>query len=239
MLFRSAAAFQAEVPKGKARLWSRPLVALLYFLQPIVRGWARYQGRLGRQPTPTAAHERLDTLRQRDIGESLEHLYYWGDGQIDRIDWVNGIVLRLDQQGWPSKTDTGWSEHDVEVFGNRWSQLRLITATEDYGGGKRLFRCRLRASWSLPGVLAFWSFLLFELLVIGIVSKDQPWLWMLLLTMPIFGWFLEQEKRNLHRLIAAFLDDLARQRGLVKLKHDAAREKFEPLVEVKIVQPGG
>jgi GT2 family glycosyltransferase len=223
-----ATAVQAELPKGKSRLWSRPLIALLFFLQPIVRGWARYHGRLGRQPTPVAAHARLEMLKQRDIGESLDCLYYWGDGQIDRIDWVNGIVLRLDQQGWPSKTDAGWSDHDVEVFGNRWSQLQLVTATEDYGGGKRLFRCRLRAFWALPGVLAFWSFLLFELLVIGIVSKDQPWLWMLLLTMPIFGWFLEQEKRNLQRLIAAFLDDVAKQRGLTKLKYDRHQEKFEP-----------
>jgi glycosyltransferase involved in cell wall biosynthesis len=226
-----ATAAQAQLPKDKQRFWSRPLIALLFFLQPIVRGWARYQGRLGRQPTPATARKRLEALKTRDIGESLDRLYYWGDGQIDRIDWVNGIVLRLDQQGWPSKTDTGWSDHDVEVFGNRWSQLQLITATEDYGGGKRLFRCRLRASWSLPGVLAFWSFLMFELLIIGIVSPDQPWLWMLLLTMPIFGWFLEQEKRNLQRLIAAFLDDVARQRGLIKLKYDPRQEKFEPVGE--------
>src|SRR6185436_18472561 len=88
-------AIQAELPPGKTRLWSRPLIALLFFLQPIVRGWARYQGRLGRQPTPATASERLRTLKNRDAGESLERLYYWGDGQIDRIDWVNGIVLRL------------------------------------------------------------------------------------------------------------------------------------------------
>ena len=223
-----ATSIQAEIPKGKNRWWSRPLIALLFFLQPVVRGWARYQGRLGLQPTPKVAHDRLDALRRHDPGESLDCLYYWGDGQINRIDWVNGIVTRLDQQGWPSKTDTGWSDYDVEVFGNRWSQLQLITVTEAYDGGKLLFRCRLRAFWSLPGVLAFWAFLLFELLIIGIVSRDQPWLWMLLLTMPIFGWFLEQEKRNLQRLIAAFLDDVAKQRGLTKLKYEPGEEKFTP-----------
>ena len=117
----------------------------------------------------------------------------------------------------------------MEVFGNRWSQLQLVTVTEAYAGGKLLFRCRLRAFWSLPGVLAFWAFLLFELLIIGIVSRDQPWLWMLLLTMPIFGWFLEQEKRNLQRLIAAFLDDVAKQRGLTKLKYEPGQDKFTPV----------
>jgi len=225
----AAAAWQAEIPRSRQRIWSRPLVALLFFLQPIARGWARYQGRLGLQQTPVGADERLARLPPAGSREELSSLFYWGDGQIDRIDWVNGIVLRLDQQGWPSKTDTGWSEHDVEIFGSRWTRLQLITATEDYGGGRRLFRCRLRAYWSLLAKLAFWSFTGFELLVIGMVSEEQPWLWMLLLTMPIFGWFLEQEKQNQQRLIAAFLDDVAKQRGLTKLRYDGAHEKFEPV----------
>ncbi len=228
LLICIAAAWQADLPKSKKKWWSRPLVALLFFLQPIARGWARYQGRLGLQQTPPAARERLELLQQRDSGESLDRLYFWGDGAINRIDWVNGIVLRLDQQGWASKTDTGWSEYDVELFGNRWSRLQLTTATEDFAGGKRLFRCRLRAEWSLLAVLAFWSALGFEVLLISTVRKDLPWIWMLLLTMPLFGWFIEQEKRNQQRLIAAFLGDLAKQRGLTKLRYNAPQDKFEP-----------
>lgn len=227
LLICVAAAWQADLPKNKKKLWSRPLVALLFFLQPISRGWARYRGRLGLSQTPPAARARLELLKHRDTGEPLDHVYFWGDGSIDRIDWVNGLVLRLDQQGWASKTDTGWSEHDVELFGNRWSRLQITTATEDYGGGKRLFRCRLRAQWSLLATLAFWSALAFEILLIGVVRHELPWFWMLLLTMPIFGWFIEQEKRNQQRLIAAFLEDVAKQRGLTKLKFDPEKEKFE------------
>ncbi len=223
-----AAAGQAELPKSKRHWWSRPLVALLYFLQPLARGWARYAGRLGLRPVPQVAADRLESLSRRDTGEPLDVLYYWGEQSLDRIDWLNGLVLRLDQQGWPSKTDSGWSEHDIEVFGSRWSQLQVTTVTEDYGEGKRLFRCRLNCQWSLPGKVAFWACLGFELLIIGVIAREQPWLWMLLLTMPIFGWFLEQEKRDLQRLIAAFLDDVAKQRGLGKLKYDAANDKFGP-----------
>src|SRR4029077_1264823 len=120
-------------------------------------------------------------------------VYYWSDSVIDRIDWLNSVVLRLDQQGWPSKTDSGWSDHDLEIQGSRWTLLQLTTVSEDYVQAKRLFRCRLKAFWSLPAKLAFWSAFAFELLVIGIVRSEQPWLWMLLLTMPIFGWFIEQE----------------------------------------------
>src|SRR6185503_7264413 len=53
-----AAACQAELPKDRRRVWSRPLVALLFFLQPIARGWARYQGRRGLRPTPQSAFKR-------------------------------------------------------------------------------------------------------------------------------------------------------------------------------------
>jgi hypothetical protein len=61
----------------------------------------------------------------------------------------------------------------------------------------------------LAGETGILAALGFELLIIGIIRSEQPWLWMLLLTMPIFAWFLEQEKRDLQRLIAAFLDDVA------------------------------
>jgi len=186
---------------------------------------------LGLQQTPPAAHAHLQKLQRSDTKGSLEFLYYWGDGQIDRIDWVSGIVLRLDQQGWPSKADSGWSDHDVEIYGSRWTRLQVITATEDYGGGKRLFRCRLRGYWSLLAKLAFWSFTGFQLLVISIVFRDQPWLWLVLLTMPVLGWFLEQEKRNQQQLIAAFLDDLAKQRGLTKLELEPKEEKFVPVTK--------
>ena len=49
------AATQAKIPDRKKQFWSRPLVALMYFLQPIVRGAARYQGRLNLPATPLAA----------------------------------------------------------------------------------------------------------------------------------------------------------------------------------------
>src|SRR5439155_2264164 len=47
-----AAGAQAALPKAKRRWWSRPLVAMMFFVQPIVRGWARYQGRLSLRGTP-------------------------------------------------------------------------------------------------------------------------------------------------------------------------------------------
>src|SRR6185436_19072359 len=71
-----AAASQAKIPKNKNRFWSRPLVALLYFLQPIVRGWARYEGRLRINTTPSEAARRIEALAYIDRGEPMDQLRY-------------------------------------------------------------------------------------------------------------------------------------------------------------------
>src|SRR6058998_427610 len=54
------AAVQAKLPRGKQRLWSRPLVAFLFFLQPMVRGWSRLKVRLNLQRTPRGGALPLD-----------------------------------------------------------------------------------------------------------------------------------------------------------------------------------
>jgi len=213
-----AAAVQAEVPRGKRAWWSKPLIAILFFLQPIVRGWARYKGRLTYRPTPLAVHEKLDSMALADSGESLEQVMYWADQWLDRVDFIHSILSRLDAEGWQNKTDTGWHDYDVEIYGSRWSTLQLTTASELYKDGKQLFRCRLRTAWSLPARVVFWAALAFELLVVTFVSPKLPWIWFLLLTLPALAWFFGQEQRNLQRLVIAFLDDVAKSKGLTKLK---------------------
>jgi hypothetical protein len=52
---------------------------------------------------------------------------------------------------------------------------------------------------------------------------------MLLLTMPIFGAFLQREQRDLQRLLAAFLDDVAKQQNMTKLEYNRAEDKFAPV----------
>ncbi len=220
-----AAGAQAELPKNKRRFWSRPLVALLFFLQPIWRGWARYEGRLRNRPTPPAAHETLESLQLKDRGGPVDHVEYWAEHGMDRIDFIRSIVARLEEQGWQYKTDTGWSEFDLEIFGNRWSNLQLTSVAEPHRGGEQIFRCRLRTSWSLPAKVAFWSALGFELLMIGFVGSALPWLWALLAIQPLLAWFFSREQRDLQRIIAVTLDDVAKRRGLLKIRETEASDK--------------
>ncbi|HEX4645588.1 MAG TPA: glycosyltransferase, partial [Verrucomicrobiae bacterium] len=212
----ATAAAQAQLPRKKRRLWSRPLVALLFFLQPVVRGWSRYQGQLSAQSTPPVDRQTLDSISLRRGKLSLDETRYCAGNFVDRIEFLDAILKRLDQQGWPNKSDIGWSDHDVEIFGSRWSYLQLTTVAEEYPRDRRMLRCRLRTRWSLLATVCFWSALGFELLVIGFVGRWVPWLWLLLLTMPLFIWFLAREKRNLQSLITVLLDELAKEWNLTK-----------------------
>jgi hypothetical protein len=137
------------------------------------------------------------------------------------------LLHRLDEQRWQNKTDAGWSEHDVEIYGSRWTYLQLTTVAEPYGGGRQLFRVRLVTRWSLLANVGFFSALAFELLVIGFVGKAFPWLWLMLLLQVLFAWFLEVEQRDLQRLIIAMMDEVGGQKGLYKIDKEFRRLKAE------------
>ena len=213
-----AAGAQADLPRNRRRWWSRPLVALLFFLQPVVRGWARYQGRLSLRPTPQVAYDSLEKMENSHRNEVPEENRYWAEAGMDRLNFLSSILARLEHQGWQHKVDAGWSDFDVEVYGSRWAHLQLTTVAEPHPGNRQLFRCRLVTLWSLPAKVAFWSALGFELLVIGVVRETVPWIWLLLLLQVIFGWFIEQEQKDLRRLIGALLDDVAHARRLIRLE---------------------
>jgi glycosyltransferase involved in cell wall biosynthesis len=211
------AGVQARLPHNKIRFWSRPLVTLLFFLQPIVRGWARYQGRLNFEPTPPKAVQSFESLALEDRPEALEQVEYWSNTKMERLDFVRRILQRLENEGWEIKEDAGWSDFDVEVFGSRWSHLQLATVAEPHAGDKQLIRCRLRAGWSLLAKVALCSMLGFELVVIGFVWHAYWEIWFLLLTVPAFVWYVQKDRGDLQRLLAVVLDDIARQNGMVKL----------------------
>src|SRR5437773_5970920 len=129
---------------------------MLFWLQPIFRGWARYNWRLTVRSEPPVFKRAISPEQLGEL-ESSGQVGYWSSGSEDRLSFLNHILSKLGSEGWQYKTDTGWNDHDVEVFGSRWSRLRLTTVTEELGQDKRVFRCRLNAIWSLPARIAFWS----------------------------------------------------------------------------------
>lgn len=217
---------QAEIPKAKRTFWSRPLVAWLFLIQPIVRGWARYSERLMLEQTPLSAHETLDTLdlkRRRD--DRFELAGYWADYPLDRMEFLGAILRELDKQGWQNKTDNGWSEFDVEIYGSRWCHLKLITATEHHQGGKQLVRCRMATGWSLLGRMTFWAAFGLTLMIsstVGMISTTQgmlfPWLHCIWLLPLWLGWMLQTQQRDFRRILTVLLDEVASKHHLTKIE---------------------
>jgi O-antigen biosynthesis protein len=213
------AALQADLPKKQLQWWSRPLVALLFFLQPIVRGFARYRGRLAVKPLTLASQESLDSLALRGSNRKLGEVQYWARQRIERLEFVTAILKRLDEKDWPNRTDVGWSSYDVEIYGSRWSHLQITTVAEDHPNKRQLIRCRLKPVASLTSRIALSALLGLELLVIG--ALWNPWLWLLLLTIPFCLWLLRRDQRNLQSIVTVFLDELAKSLNLTKVHSEA------------------
>src|SRR6185436_8782568 len=162
--------------------------------------------------------------------QSLAEVQYWAEQRVDRLDFVREILRRLDLQGWPNKSDVGWSDYDVEIYGNRWSTLQLTTVAEEHPPAKQLLRCRLQTRWSLPATVAFWTLCGAELLVLGIAgSWLRWWIWVMLLTpVPLFVWVLRHQQRELQSMILVFLDEVAKHSNMTKVRPQPSRAERQP-----------
>jgi glycosyltransferase involved in cell wall biosynthesis len=214
----SIAAVQADLPKDKTRSWSRPLVALLFFLQPIVRGWARHKTRLN-----LSSRRKLDfPAPETPFANAFEppsQIAFWSKNGVDRFAFLDRIVSKLKAAHWDATLDSGWLAHDLELAASRWTQSTLTTVNEYLAGNKIFLRCRLLAKWSGLAKILFAmggvaiAFLLFQF------AHLQPWLWMLPSLLPIFIWFLEDERRHQKGLLIAMIEETARDLKLEKY-HD-------------------
>jgi hypothetical protein len=139
---------------------------------------------------------------------------YWAEQRLERVEFVARILRGLDQRNWPNRSDIGWSEFDVEVYGNRWSAVQLVTAAEDHPRGRQLVRCRLRARWSLHAKVVFWLLVALEAIVVGFFGR---WSALLLLTLPAFAYYQHRQMRTLQSLLIVFLDGLAKELKLIKV----------------------
>lgn len=210
------ASVQAELPRSRVRWWSRPLVALLFLLQPVVRGLARHRSHLRGQQTPLSARETLESLSLEWQDGGHDVLRYWSDGRMDRTQFLKRVLERLDERAWPNKPDGGWSRYDIEIYGSRWARLRLVTAVECLTNGTQVMRCRVDGTWSFLARAAVSSLAGLLLLVIGFLGGG--WWWALMLVLPLIAWWIQSAKRHLTRLIVSFLDERAKEFGWVKLR---------------------
>jgi len=138
-------AAQADLPARHDGVVSRALVALLSYAQPLARSWARYATRLrvyrvpGRDGLVGALRP---TLRIPLTGRATAE--YWTQEWRDRSEVLERFVARLADEGWTRTVDPVQATWDLLVHCDRWTAVRVRTAQEDHGSGRRLLRVRYR-----------------------------------------------------------------------------------------------
>ncbi|HEY8751477.1 MAG TPA: glycosyltransferase [Tepidisphaeraceae bacterium] len=135
------AAAQAPEPKHRHR-FSRPLIALLHYRQPMVRGWARYSVRLRAKVLNRQArgYRRKGPL---PFDPADRHsLRYWSKTE-DRFPLLAKIREQVIAAGWRYRLDSGWNGWDMEIYGSRYVKLRITTATESHDNIGKLTRVRV------------------------------------------------------------------------------------------------
>jgi len=147
----------------------------------------------------------------------MEEVAYWSEHRVERVEYVADLLRRLEAMNWPNKSDIGWSEFDVELFGNHWNSVQLVTATEDHNENRFLLRVRLRPRWTLEAKVAFWALSALEVLMLGLLHEWSSWRWLILFSVLPVVWFIRQQARHLQSMIVIFLDEVAKERGLLKI----------------------
>ena len=163
--------------------------------------------------TPDSAATAQATRFSRQA-QAPEQLCFWSPNGVDRYALLKSILNSFAQQNVHTTLDSGWDNHDVEIVGSRWALSSLTTASE-YLSERRIFlRCRLKAKWSAPATILFALLFGIELLLISHFVEVQPWVWVILLTLPLLAWFFEEECRDSRLLTASLVSQAAAQLGL-------------------------
>jgi GT2 family glycosyltransferase len=210
LLVAGLQAGQAVLAPAHDGLRSRLVVMALCYAQPLVRSWTRYRTRLFAHSPPAPDLPLKEARGRQPLPRTAA---YWGEGATERTELVGLFVAYLLEHRWGTVLDSGWSDWDVEVHGHPWTLLRVATAEEDHGGGKRLIRVRYRLR---PTNFARAAAAL-GLVVLGVTAAFHAVAAAaaggVLAALLVLAWW--RGRRLAGRLAAAF-DGLARGQGLVR-----------------------
>jgi hypothetical protein len=210
------AASQASVPGSRARFWSRPLIASLFFLQPLVRGWARYKHRLNfSRPTPV---EFPSTPAKRLESGTLN---FWSRHGVERYAFIAGIQERLQRLGWQWRSDSGWDDFDFRITNSRWTTAQLTTAHEDLSAGRKFIRCRISTRISWLTWLLLCGFTLACVLTVALSREIFPLAWFAFALLPFPALFVADAEAEQRSRIAILLEDIAAGMQLEEFSPDS------------------
>ena len=216
-----------QVPAPKHNHWlSRPLISLLHYRQPIVRGWARYSVRLKAKVlnAQVRGYARKAPL-PFDPADRFA-LRYWST-QHDRFALLKKITDEVRACGWRYRLDSGWNGWDMEIYGSRYVKLRLTTATEKHHGSGKLIRVRVQ-----PIMSNFCKALLAASCILAVVLLLDLWPFSrTALLIPLAWWAMYAVNRwHVSRPVLGLIDEAAEQSGFypVPAKKPERKQKIKP-----------
>lgn len=210
------AAYQAPISPSQRRAWSRPLVGLLYGLQPVARGLARYRTQWGGR-SGTGFVRPDPKVRAPGFGSEPVEVAYWSDGSRDRYALITALLEDLKTDGLQVRLDSGWDPFDLKIPGTLWNRVTLCTVAEQLDQGEQVIRCRLDGAWSLHAWTLFGLFSILSIVLAQMLGPLYPWAWMLVSIIGILAWILELERFAIEHTVRARVDSAARRIGFLTL----------------------
>ncbi|MBC7782539.1 MAG: hypothetical protein H7144_01765, partial [Burkholderiales bacterium] len=215
------AAYQAPMPRHRS-FWSRPLIAYLHWRQPVTRGWARYSVRL-RAKSMMARAGKYEPKQELpfDPGQP-QVLRYWSKSK-ERLHLLEAIAHESHTAGWRTRTDSGWQDWDMEIYGSRYVKVRISSATEIHGGGAMLTRVRVQPLMSkFCMVLVIAMTMLAGLLLWHMWPFSRP---SALIPVVMAAMFLVNRAR-VTRPVLGLIDHCARELGFVPVPRKQASSQM-------------
>ena len=206
-------AFQARIPSGQDGLQSRLLVAWLCYFQPLARSWVRYRTRLSAHRDLQASATSGDECPRLPLWEPL-HRAYWDDRWRDRTELLHRGADELTALRWGKLVDSGWSDWDLEFSRDPWTVVRVATAQEDHGSGRRLIR--LRYTLRPDGIVGLSLALTGLAGLLSAASGAWPAVAGTVVLAAVSVGFLWRGSRRAAGVVAAF-DLVAREMGLIRV----------------------
>jgi hypothetical protein len=149
-----------------------------------------------------------------NIREANAKWVYWSNGWLDRYDFLKSLVFEAEHHGFHVRQDTGWYDHDLEIYGDIWSRFYLTTATEELADGKMNLLCKIKLVWSPVAKALFWGAGCSVITLILICATYQPWVWMAPIGLPMLLWFIESKHLQTASTIGALIHQVAEHHHL-------------------------
>ncbi len=134
VLSAARADFPTPRPRRAERLKLRALTALLHLLQPL----ARLIGRLRHGLSPWRRRGVRAAWRCLPLKTTL-----WREQWIEPVALLQSLWQRLHEGGAVAQRGGDYDRWDLELRGGLLGGARLLTAVEEHGAGRQLFRFRL------------------------------------------------------------------------------------------------